>query len=173
MNEKYLGENLIFIISLPRSGSTLLQRILGGHPEVTSTSEPWIMLHPAYGRRTEGIRTDYGADWAALGVNEFLEHYTDGPEVYDDAIRAFARTLYTNAMQRGGGSRFLDKTPRYVMIVDDLIRLFPAARFIFLLRNPLSVLSSLVNTQVNHDLWTLERFSDELLDGPEAILRGH
>ena len=80
--------------------------------------------------------------------------------------------LYANAMQRGGGSRFLDKTPRYVMIVDDLIRLFPAARFVFLLRNPLSVLSSLVNTQVNHDLWTLERFSDELLGGPDAILRG-
>ena len=172
VSDKYFGDNLIFIISLPRSGSTLLQRVLGGHHEVVTSSEPWIMLHPVYGRRDRGITTDYSAEWAALGVNEFLEHYTDGPEVYDDAIRAFAQTIYANAIQKGGGTRFLDKTPRYVMIVDDLIRLFPAASFIFLIRNPLSVLASIVNTQVSHDLWTLEKFSDELLLGPGAILRG-
>jgi hypothetical protein len=170
VSDKYLGDNLIFIISLPRSGSTLLQRVLGGHDEVVTSSEPWIMLHPVYGRRDTGISTEYSADWAALGVNEFLEHYTDGPDVYDDGIRAFANTIYSNAMQKGGGTRFIDKTPRYVMIIDELIRLFPEAKFIFLLRNPLSVLSSIVNTQIAHDLWTLERFSDELLSGPGAIL---
>jgi len=172
VSDKYLGENLIFIISLPRSGSTLLQRVLGGHAELVSSSEPWIMLHPVYGRRDQGITTEYSADWAALGVNEFLEHYTDGPEVYDDGIRAFAQTIYANAIRKGGGTRFIDKTPRYVMIIDDLIRLFPAANFVFLIRNPLSVLASIVNSQVSHDLWTLERFSDELLSGPGAILRG-
>jgi len=172
MAEKYLGDNLIFIISLPRSGSTLLQRVLGGHPEVVTTSEPWIMLHPVYGRRDKGIKTEYSADWAALGVNEFLEHYTDGDEVYDDAIRAFAQTIYSNAMHKGGGTHFVDKTPRYVMIVEDLVRLFPAARFVFLKRNPLSVLASIVNTQISHDLWTLERFSEELLTGPQAMLSG-
>ena len=170
VSDKYLGDNLIFIISLPRSGSTLLQRVLGGHDEVVTSSEPWIMLHPVYGRRDKGITTEYSADWAALGVNEFLEHYTDGPDVYDDGIRAFANTIYSNAIQKGGGTRFIDKTPRYVMIIDELLRLFPEAKFIFLIRNPLAVLSSIVNTQIAHDLWTLERFSDELLAGPAAIL---
>jgi hypothetical protein len=172
MNDKYLGADLIFIISLPRSGSTLLQRVLGGRAELVTSSEPWLMLHPVYGRRDTGITTEYSADWAALGVNEFLEHYTDGPEVYDDGIRAFAQTIYANAIRKGGGHYFIDKTPRYVLIIDDLIRLFPEARFVFLQRNPLSVLSSIVNTQVSHDLWTLERFSDELLKGPAAILSG-
>jgi hypothetical protein len=170
VSDKYLGDNLIFIISLPRSGSTLLQRVLGGHDDVVTSSEPWIMLHPVYGRRDKGISTEYSADWAALGVNEFLEHYTDGPDVYDDGIRTFANTIYSNALKKGGGTRFIDKTPRYVMIIDELIRLFPRAKFIFLLRNPLSVLSSIVNTQIAHDLWTLERFSDELISGPDAIL---
>ena len=171
VSDKYLGNNLIFIISLPRSGSTLLQRVLGSHNEVVTSSEPWIMLHPVYGRRDKGITAEYSADWAALGVNEFLEHYTDGPDVYDDGIRAFADTIYANAIQKGGGKLFIDKTPRYVMIIDDLVRLFPAAKFVFLIRNPLSVLASIVNTQVSHDLWTLERFSDELLSGPDAILK--
>ena len=34
----------IFIISLPRSGSTLLQRILTSHESVASASEPWLLL---------------------------------------------------------------------------------------------------------------------------------
>ncbi|MBS95351.1 MAG: hypothetical protein CL799_13000 [Chromatiales bacterium] len=172
MPKTYLGENLIFIISLPRSGSTLLQRVLAGHPEISTSSEPWIMLHPAYGRGAKNIYTDFGTDWAQLGVDQFLENYTDGPEVYDDGIRAFAQTIYANALKKGGGSWFLDKTPRYVIIVDDLIELFPAAKFIFLIRNPLSVLASIVNTQISHDMPTLERFGSELTRGPAGILRG-
>ena len=170
MSDKYLGENLIFIISQPRSGSTLLQRVLAGNDAVATSSEPWLMLHPVYGRRDTGIQTDYSADWAAQGVNEFLDNYTDGQEVYDDGIRAFAKTIYENAMAKGNGHWFIDKTPRYLMIVDDLLRLFPAAKFIFLLRNPLSVLASIVNTQIAHDLYTLERFTEELLLGPSTII---
>lgn len=169
---EYYGHDLIFIISMPRSGSTLLQRVLAGHADVGASSEPWIMLHQAYARRSRGIFTEYDADWAALGVNEFVEHYTDGDEAYDDAVRAFACSLYGNAMRRARVKRFIDKTPRYVMIVDELMRWFPQARFVFLIRNPLSVLASVVNTQIQHDLTTLERFRNELRVGPRALLAG-
>ena len=171
MSASYLGENLIFIISQPRSGSTLLQRVLGGHKELVISSEPWLLLHPVYGLREGSIQADFAADWAAHAVREFLEHYTDGLEVYDDGIRAFAQTIYGNAIAKGSGTRFIDKTPRYVLILDDLLRLFPAAKFIFLLRNPLSVLASIINTQISHDLFTLERFREELLVGPGNMLR--
>jgi len=172
VTEPYLGHDLIFIVSLPRSGSTLLQRLLAGHPEVGAASEPWLLLHPAYGRRSTGIVTEYDADWAALAVNEFLHNYTDGDSAYDDGVRAFAQAIYRNAMQRAGVTRFIDKTPRYVMILDELQRWFPAARFVFLLRHPLAVLASIVNTQVNHDLTSLERFRNELLRGPQALVAG-
>jgi hypothetical protein len=171
MSSSYLGENLIFIISQPRSGSTLLQRVLGSHKELVISSEPWLMLHPVYGLREGGIQADFAADWAAHGVREFLEHYTDGLAVYDNGIRAFAQTIYGNAIAKAGGTWFIDKTPRYLLILDDLLRLFPAAKFIFLLRNPLSVLASIINTQISHDLYTLERFREELLAGPGNMLR--
>lgn len=172
MSDPYLGHDLIFIVSLPRSGSTLLQRVLAGHPEVGASSEPWLLLHPAYGRRSTGILTEYDADWAALAVNEFLQNYTDGDSAYDDGVRAFARVIYQNAMQRANASRFVDKTPRYVMILDDLLRWFPAAKFVFLLRHPLATLASIVNTQINHDLTSLERFRNEVLHGPQALIAG-
>ena len=56
------GENLIFIISQPRAGSTLLQRILGGHPEIHTAAEPWIMLHPLYALKSKGCSAEYNAE---------------------------------------------------------------------------------------------------------------
>jgi len=72
MAEKYLGEDLIFIISQPRSGSTLLQRILGGHPEIQTSAETWLLLHPTYAFRDSGIETEYDSRFSAQGVEEFL-----------------------------------------------------------------------------------------------------
>jgi len=157
---------------MPRSGSTLLQRVLAGHAAVATSSEPWVMLHQVYGLRDVGIATDYSASWSQLGVSEFLENYTDGAHVYDAGVRAFAEKVYANARERSGARLFLDKTPRYVMIVDDLIRLFPEAKFVFLKRNPLSVLSSVLRTQIADDVSQIESFKFELLHGPAAIARG-
>ena len=44
-NKLFNEKNLIFIISPPRSGSTLLQRILNNSSEIETTSEPWFLLH--------------------------------------------------------------------------------------------------------------------------------
>lgn len=172
MSDQYLGENLIFVISQPRSGSTLLQRVLAGHPDIESSAETWLMLHPVYAGRTSGIETEYGAEWAYLARNDFLEHYTDGPEVYDDAVRAFAKVLYGHALTRAGGKIFLDKTPRYIFIIEDLYRLFPRAKFIFLLRNPLAVLASELRSHVKGDWPMLSVFRPDLLLAPGKIIDG-
>ncbi|MDG1462128.1 MAG: sulfotransferase, partial [Gammaproteobacteria bacterium] len=152
MSNSYLGENLIFIISQPRSGSTLLQRILAGHPDIESSAETWLMLHPVFGNREHGIETAYGANWALLARNDFLENYTDGMSVYDEAVRAWAKTFYDAALEHSGGKIFIDKTPRYAMIIPELLQLFPKARFVFLLRNPLAVLASTLNSFVKDKL---------------------
>jgi len=172
MDEKYLGENLIFIISQPRSGSTLLQRILGGHPEIQTSAETWLLLHPTYALKKSGIETEYDSRFAAQGVEEFLINYTDGVEVYDDAIRQWANVIYGNALKKNSKIYFLDKTPRYFFIIPDLHRLFPKAKFIFLLRNPLAVLSSLLSTYVKDDWPVLSFFRHDLLHAPQLIADG-
>jgi len=45
----------IFIFSLPRSGSTLMERILATHPAVGTASEPWILLPFLYTRIRDGV----------------------------------------------------------------------------------------------------------------------
>jgi hypothetical protein len=48
MDKRQEGENFIFLISQPRAGSTMSQRILGSHPNIYTVSEPWILLGPLY-----------------------------------------------------------------------------------------------------------------------------
>ena len=121
----YRGQNLVFIISQPKAGSTLLQRILAGHPDIQTSAETWLMLHPVYGLRKRGIQTNYNASWAATGVTEFLDNYADGRETYVNGIRSFAETIYGRVLEKHGKKIFLDKTPRYTMIIDELYELFP------------------------------------------------
>lgn len=167
---EYFGEDLIFIISQPKAGSTLLQRILAGHPDVQTSAETWLMLHPVYGMRNKGIETDYRAKWAATGVREFLENYADGENTYKDGIRAFAATVYGRVLEKHGKKLFLDKTPRYTMIVPELKDLFPEAKFILLIRNPLAILSSELRTYVRNDWNVLSNFEPDLIDAPRRII---
>lgn len=172
MNHTYLGENLIFIISQPRSGSTLLQRVLFGHPEVQTAAETWLMLHPVYGLRSSGITADYDARFAREGVQEFLQNYTRGRAVYLDAIRAWANVIYDDVLQRHGKRYFVDKTPRYFFIIPELYELFPKARFVFLLRNPMAVLASELKTYVKGNWPVLGVFNADLVSAPKWILDG-
>ena len=173
MPNKFLGEGLIFIISQPRSGSTLLQRVLAGSPDVQTSAETWLMLHPIYGNKgKDRIQTDYNSSWAHEAVEEFLDNYTDGREIYNDAIRAWAEVIYKNALKQHEKKYFLDKTPRYFFIIRELYELFPNAKYIFLIRNPMAVLASELNTYVKGDWPVLGRFSPDLIDAPRWILDG-
>ncbi len=166
----YRGDNLIFIISQPKAGSTLLQRIVAGHPDIQTSAETWLMLHPVYGLRKTGIETRYNANWAATGVREFLDHYADGEETYREGVRRFAETIYGSVLEKHGKRLFLDKTPRYTMIVDELYELFPAAKYILLIRNPLAVLKSELHTYVKGDWPMLSQFKPDLLDAPGRLV---
>ncbi|HJW24564.1 MAG TPA: sulfotransferase [Rhodocyclaceae bacterium] len=169
------GSQLVFLISLPRSGSTLLQRVLGGHPELHTVSEPWIMLHPLYALRWRGIEAEYSAPLARQALRDFLDELPGGESTYLQAVREMASVLYGAALQGSGKRLFLDKTPRYHHIIGDLHRVFPKAKFIFLIRNPLSVFASVLDSWFQNNPDALKATSDhycDLRDGWRNILVG-
>ena len=165
------GSSLIFILSLPRSGSTLLQQILGGHSQVHTVSEPWLMLHPLYSLREQGIETEYDASLARKGLEDFLDELDEGRQVYLDAVRAYASRLYGAALSQSGKTFFLDKTPRYHLILPELRACFPKAQFVFLLRNPLAVLSSTLQAWFENDTRQLDGTSNyhDLTEGAKHL----
>ncbi len=161
----------IFLFSLPRSGSTLLQRILAKHPGIDTAAEPWILLPLMSTLRSEGIYTNYDQNAVVEAVRDFYAGFPEGREAFLEEMRAFALNLYRRRAHPSA-RYFLDKTPRYHLILDEIFDLFPDARFVFLWRNPLSVISSMLDTW-HRGHWYLYFFKIDLYMGFENLLRAH
>lgn len=118
--------------------------MLAAHPRIHTESEPWLLLPLIYSRRKSGIYTEYGCDFSTGALEVFLRRI-NGLKLYDECIRQFAESLYTQASSNTGADHFLDKTPRNYLIIEDIVRIFPTAKLIFLLRHPVAIFSSILD----------------------------
>jgi hypothetical protein len=159
----------IFILSLPRSGSTLAQRILAAHEPIATASEPWILLPYLYTLQEQGIYAEYSHRALVQAVKDFCAVLPDGRSDYVAEIRRFALRLYGRASPEGT-RYFVDKTPRYHLISDEIATAFPDGKYIFLWRNPLAVVASIMETWANGK-WNLYRFKVDLFEGVENLTR--
>jgi hypothetical protein len=159
----------IILLSLPRSGSTLVQRVLGSYEEIATASEPWLLLPLLL-----PLRGDVPAPggWQP-GVHEALADFSrtlpSGIDGYERAVGAAARSIYDEAAR--GAPYFLDKTPPYFLVVDEIVRALPEARIVILWRNPLAVLASFVETFCG-GRWRPQDYPTSLFGGLEKLVEG-
>ncbi|HSR94402.1 MAG TPA: sulfotransferase [Solirubrobacterales bacterium] len=157
----------IFLLSLPRSGSTLVQRVLSTYPEVATAAEPWVML--PFLTPLEPAMPLAGAWQGSVNdaFRDFLAELPRAEEDYLERLGPFVEGLYAEAA--GAGARyFLDKTPPYHWIVDQLFKVFPEAKFVFLWRNPLSVVSSVIETFCD-GRWRPDGYRGTLFEAPRNL----
>jgi len=169
-----LGKHLIFLIGLPRSGTTLLQALLRQHSKIFTYSEAGILLHPLFALKEGGLIAPAYSGRDVLGqLQDLLEVCENGVETYLEAVRALANTLYSSCLKKSGKELFVDKTPMYYLIVREIYKIFPEAKFILLMRNPLSILSSIArawfhgkcNQILNHPV-----YMQTIMLGPLAMV---
>lgn len=163
---------MIFLISQPRAGSTMSQRILGSHPNIYTVSEPWILLGPLYPLHFDNFDAEYDARLFKTAWQSFFQQLLKGEEAYYQGLCLMYSHLYNCALKDTGKKFFLDKTPRYYYIISEIYRTFPKAKFIILLRNPLPVLCSIINTWVKAKWSKMENFKYDLIKGPSLLLEG-
>jgi hypothetical protein len=162
------GPEPLFLFSLPRSGSTLAQRILAAHEQISTVSEPWVLLPYFYALKDGGVFAEYNHSSLVSAVKDFCETLPGGREDYVAEVRDFALRLYGRAAPPGA-RYFLDKTPRYHLIADEVISAFPEGRHVFLWRNPLAVISSIIETW-GHGRWNVYRHKVDLYKGLENLI---
>ena len=160
------GIRPLFLISLPRSGSTLLQKMLAVSPEICTTAEPWIMLPLASMMDPDRVMTEYWNTTCSAAIEDLIAELPRGQADFNELIHDFACGLYSKIDNGRGAKLFLDKTPRYYLIPSFLAEVFPDARFLFLMRNPIEVLASILNT------WHNGRFHSRLKSSYVDISRG-
>ena len=147
-----VGSRLVFVISPPRAGSTLFQRMLGAHPDVFTHPEPHLISQIAHlGVYGNVDKAPFDHINAAEAMKSFVSALPNQEQDYLDALRAYANTLYGRMLTPSGKKLFVDKTPANALVLPFLAKLYPDAKFIVLTRHPLAVFSSYANSFFNSD----------------------
>ncbi|GGK55814.1 sulfotransferase [Planomonospora parontospora subsp. parontospora] len=145
----------VFVIGCPRSGTTMLQLMLHAHPRIAVPPETRFMIS-AYQRRlhfgdfTAPVCRREFAEWLVgrrqsrfhvLGLDaaEVTREIVDGPGTLGSALGIVLRAYAA----RFGKPRWGDKRPSYFQNVDVLLRLFPDAQFVHLIRDGRDCVASL------------------------------
>lgn len=148
-----MEERLIFLVSAPRSGSTLLARMLGAHSRIAGGPEPHLLTplaHLGYFERVDAA--PYDPIIAQQGVREVVARLPAGEADYVEACRAYSDHVYRRLLEaEPEKSRLLDKTPAYALVLPFLERLYPRARYVVLTRSPLAVLASFATSFFDGD----------------------
>ncbi len=165
-------ERLLFVISSPRSGSTLLQRMLGSHSQIFTHPEPHMLTPLAYlGYHDTVDKAQFDHINASEAIRECVSGLPNGEQDYLDALRAYTDSMYGRMLATSGKTMFLDKTPAYALVSDFVARLYPKANYVVLARHPLAVQSSFANTFFEGDWHRAHEFNPVVERYVPAIAR--
>ena len=143
---------LFFVVGAPRSGTTLLMRMLNVHPEIFTRPEPHLLTPLAHlGFDAWVDKAPYDQLQASQAIREWVAELPGGEATYRAALRAYTDTLYGAAVEGTGKRYFLDKTPAYGLILPFLAATFPDAVFVILTRHPLAIFSSFAESFFDDD----------------------
>lgn len=130
------------------------------------------MLHPMHALKAENIDAPYNSEWYSQPMREFIQSLPGGRDQYLTAIASAYSGLYASILEEKDKQLFLDKTPRYYLIIKELFEHFPQARFIFLFRNPAAVVASMTATWVQDDYSVLSNYRADLLEANLLMIKG-
>ena len=134
-----LGAGVVFVVSPPRSGSTLIEQILASHPQVEGAGElpdlPMAIAEEC-GRRGQALQQWAGSmtpqDWGNLG------------RIYLQRTARFARHKPV----------FVDKLPSNWQYIGAIRAMLPAAHILIARRDPLETSFSCYRQFFNNSEWT-------------------
>lgn len=127
----------VFIVGMHRSGTTLVERILGGHPQVRAGGESYDLAQQL--RRASGLFSIHATDPRVVARRHALDWAQIG-RGYLDSVR-----------WRAEGRRLLtDKLPQNFLNLGFAAQALPAARFIHVQRDPLDTGLSNLRTLFSH-----------------------
>lgn len=147
-----LHENLVLLIGAPRSGTTMLQRLLGSHSRIFTHPEPHLLTPLAFlGYHGLVERAPYDHINAAEALREFVDELPNKEADYLDALRAYPSALYEKVLAPTGKDHFLDKTPAYALVLPFITKLYPRAKYVVLTRHPMAIWHSQAHSFFNGD----------------------
>lgn len=159
---------LLFLFSMPRAGSTWLQRILASNSQIHSAPETWLLL-PLFEVIIKGrALTEYNQSLANSAINGFFDGDEAGQNAFHrDIVRQGAKALLARC--QNGEKYFLEKTPRNHLFCNLAPQYFPDSRSIFLWRDPAEIALSIARTWGGK--WdVMFRYEVDFVDGLHRLI---
>lgn len=122
------GPRPIFIVGMPRSGTTLVEAMLGAHPQVLACGERPAMRQI---------------------LHEFIELDAAGGVPDAQQLARWAAQYLDDLPAPGGATCVADKHPRNLEAVGLILQIFPDARIVMLRRNPVETGLSIFRQEFN------------------------
>ncbi|MFD2159783.1 tetratricopeptide repeat-containing sulfotransferase family protein [Rubritalea tangerina] len=150
------GEGVVLMASFPRSGTTLLESLLGRYRRVVASDELDVFSKKLLPRLIESLG---GTEVSTDGLNEVPESLWQ--ECADDYYSGQEEALQVKL----GGKILLDKNPTYIAFIPFFLKMLPRMKLVVPLRDPRGVILSCY-----FQYFPMNKFSAQLLD-IESIAR--
>lgn len=151
----------IFIVGNSRSGTTLLARILSKHSKVHILKETHFMTtyedqrksFSLLGKKDKIHLLNLLLTIEYKGVNykdEFREYYKEAEHLFSlssggETFASLISLFFNYVTEKNGKSICGDQTPSHIFYVNDILKIFPDAKFLNIVRDPRAVLLSQKN----------------------------
>ena len=143
------------------------------HNDIASVAEPHLLLPFVYATKKEGQLSEYCHQCSYTAFEDLINNLPNKKEDYRKFLAEFANKIYESNCTNNE-IYFLDKTPRYYLIIPEIAKIFPDAKFIFLFRNPVHIYSSLITSWGDKSRfdYPLHHYID-LERGPKLLSEGY
>ena len=126
---------LIFLVGSPRSGTTWLQAMLSCHPAVCTGPETFF-----FATFSEAEKEFLRPKERRIGLAEYLSQ----EEFYRVIGELFWLSISALPEAPAGTKYFLEKTTNHCVYSEFILKTFPRARFIHIIRDPRAVVASIL-----------------------------
>ena len=161
--------NIVFVVGAGRSGTTWLHMMLGAHPAIATGQESQIFQN--YLRR---IQEQWRRELEYPETDELRKHgitsYIDEAKL-TELMRQFATGVFESVLNaKPGASVFLEKSPNNSFNIDLIIRCFPDARFIHVIRDGRDVVTSMLAAKESWGRqWAPKNAADAAIEWQQAV----
>jgi len=111
----------IFLFGNTRSGTTIVQKVMSTHHEIAGWYEP-------------------NALWLYAEPGRIHDEFDEGDAT--DKVKKYIRKRFLEYQKQHGNRIVLEKTPQNILRIPYVRAIFPEAKFLFIVRNPFSFISS-------------------------------
>lgn len=140
-SQDYKGENMIFIVGCPRSGTTWLQELLASYPKAKTGPESYLFswfIGPQLRAWRKELKREF---FVGVGLGGYFKE--------DEFLRNLKQYMLVLLQPMIGNLQsdefFVEKTPNHALFIPEIMEMLPDSKIVHILRDARDTVASLLS----------------------------